>query len=294
MKILLIAGHGAGDSGAVGNGYKEADLTREVVKNVKSLLSSYATVDIYPTSRSCYRDLVNGVNQVNFANFDYVLEVHFNAGGGTGTEIYVTSREKAVDVEKAIVNNLSKYYKNRGVKVTNFLVIDTAKSRGVSSALLEVCFIDSANDVKVYQNNKSVIAQAIVDGIVSGFSLKKSSTTSTTTTTTQKKDQILNVGDSFTIPGVFRVDSVSKSMDAIASTQLADRPFADYNYIDAKPLIKTDKNGNKTSNQVFKVGDYFIIPGTFKTIKNHAKTNSVYAQIGRRKTWIKAGPCCEV
>ena len=28
---LLIAGHGQGDPGAVGNGYKEADLTREFV-----------------------------------------------------------------------------------------------------------------------------------------------------------------------------------------------------------------------------------------------------------------------
>ena len=28
MKILLISGHGAGDSGAVGCGHKEADLTR--------------------------------------------------------------------------------------------------------------------------------------------------------------------------------------------------------------------------------------------------------------------------
>lgn len=293
MRILLIAGHGAGQPGAVANGYREVDLTREVVSNVKGLLSNYATVDIYPTSRSCYKDLTNGTNQVNFANYNYVLEVHFNAGGGTGTEIYVTSREKAVDVEKAIVNNLSKYYKNRGVKVTNFLVIDTAKSKGVSSALLEVCFIDNANDVKVYQNNKRAIAQSIVDGIVSGFGLKKSSTTSDTTITS-KKDQILNSGDTFTIPGVFKVSAVSASMDAIASTQLADKPFQTYNYIDAKPLIKTDKNGIKTANQVFKVGDYFIIPGTFKTIKNDAPTNAVYVQIGRRKTWIKADPCYEV
>lgn len=293
MKILLIAGHGAGDPGAVGNGYREADLTREVVNNVKNLLSSYATVDVYPTSRSCYKDLVNGVNKVNFANYNYVLEIHFNAGGGTGTEIYVTTREKAVDVETSIVNNLSKYYRNRGVKATNFLVINTAKSRGVSSALLEVCFIDNANDVKVYTNNKKAIAQCIVDGIVSGFQLKKS-VRPTATTPTTKKDQILNPGDTFKIPGVFRVDAVSKSMDAIACTQLADRPFANYNYIDAQPLIKTDSRGNKTANQVFKVGDYFIIPGTFKTIKNHAKTNSVYTQIGRRKTWIKAGPCYEV
>lgn len=294
MKILLIAGHGDGDSGAVGNGYKEADLTREVVSMVSTILSKYATVDVYPTEKSCYKDLTRGVWRKNFKNYNYVLEVHFNAGGGTGTEIYVTTREKSVDVEKAIVDNLSKYYKNRGVKRTDFLVINTAKSYGVSSALLEVCFIDNANDVNVYQKNKQKIAQSIVDGIVKGFGLNKNNASTTQPTISNKKDQILNIGDNFTIPGVFRVDAVSKSMDTIASKQLADIPFANYNYIDARPLIKTDKNGNRLANQVFSVGDYFIIPGTFKTIKNHTKTNAVYTQIGRRKTWIKAGPCYEV
>jgi len=112
--------------------------------------------------------------------------------------------------------------------------------------------------------------------------------------TTTVKDQILNVGDKFTIPGVFKVTSSSRELDAVASIQLADTPFANYNYIDAKTLIKTDSKGNKVSNQVLNAGDYFIILGTFTVLQNHAKTNAVYVQIGRRKTWIKAGPCYEV
>lgn len=122
----------------------------------------------------------------------------------------------------------------------------------------------------------------------------KNAVNGTTKPKTSYKDQILTVGDTFTIPGVFKVDAVSAKLDAIACSKLADKPFADYNYIDAKPLVKTTKNGTKTANQVFKVGDYFIIPGTYKTLKNHAKTNSVYTKIGRRKTWIKADPCYEV
>lgn len=39
MKILLISGHGAGDCGAIGNGYKEADLTRELVKLIDNELN---------------------------------------------------------------------------------------------------------------------------------------------------------------------------------------------------------------------------------------------------------------
>ena len=45
MRILLIPGHGDGDSGAVGTGYKEADLTREMVKLIASRLLRYCDVD---------------------------------------------------------------------------------------------------------------------------------------------------------------------------------------------------------------------------------------------------------
>ena len=45
MKILLIAGHGAGDPGASGCGYKEANLTRELVNLIAPKLRKYATVD---------------------------------------------------------------------------------------------------------------------------------------------------------------------------------------------------------------------------------------------------------
>lgn len=177
MKILLISGHGDGDPGAVGNGYKEADLTIEVVNGIAPLLRQYAIVDLYPTHRNAFKDIQNGQLQASFSNYDYVLEIHFNAGGGTGTEIYVTSKEKQTCVEKSIVNKLAAFYRNRGVKISDFLVINTAKNRGVSSALLEVCFIDNANDMDVYQTHKKAIFEAIASGIASGFGLKMTSMT---------------------------------------------------------------------------------------------------------------------
>ena len=47
MKILLIAGHGAGDPGASGCGYREANLTRELVNLIAPKLRKYAIVDVY-------------------------------------------------------------------------------------------------------------------------------------------------------------------------------------------------------------------------------------------------------
>lgn len=182
MKILLISGHGAGDVGACGNGYREADLTREVVNMLKEKLSKYAQVDVYNQARNAFDDVNSGNVQVNFANYNYVFEVHFNAFNGSayGTEIYVTREENATTVEQKIMDKLAQLFTVRGVKRKNFNVINSAKRKGVSSALIEVCFIDNASDIQIYQNNKDQICNLISEGIIEGFGLKEGNYTNNT------------------------------------------------------------------------------------------------------------------
>lgn len=301
MKILLIAGHGAGQPGAVGNGYKEVDLTREVVSILKPKLDSYAAVDIYPTSNNAYQDVEKGRPAVNFANYDYVLEIHFNSSGdgsANGTEIYITSKEAKYDVEQNIVNSLAKFYKNRGVKRTDFLVISEAKRRGVSSALLEVCFISSASDVNTYVTKKDEVVQSIADGIIGGFGLKQTvkptPAPSKPSTTGEAVDQVLHVGSKIELRGIYKISAVSAKLNAVACVELADKPFADYNYIDASPCVEVDKYGNRTSDQICDVNHYIKIPGTFTVLAVDKPTNACKVKIGSREVWIKCGPCTEV
>lgn len=186
MKILLISGHGHGDSGAVGCGYKEADLTIKMVNKIAPKLRKYATVDVYDTKRNAYEDVTNGTFKIG--KYDYALEVHFNAsnGQGHGTEIFVTSAEKGTTVEQKIMKNMGKFFTVRGtngVKVTDFLVIKTIKNKGISSALIETCFIDNKSDMAIWKKNTDAIVDAIVNGIVDGFKLKKTNTSTTTKTT---------------------------------------------------------------------------------------------------------------
>lgn len=179
MKILVISGHGDGDPGACANGLKEANLTIEMVEGIKPLLEPYATVDLYPVERNAYKDIKLNNVKVDFANYDYVLEFHFNAfnKNAYGSEIYVTTLEKTTGVETKIVKNLSRLgFENRGVKVCNYLVIYTVKKKGVSSALLETCFIDNENDIKLYNSKKQEVFNAIANGIIEGFGLKKTNT----------------------------------------------------------------------------------------------------------------------
>lgn len=184
MKILLISGHGAGDPGAVSQFGKEADETIYMVEEIKKTLSAYARVDLYPTERNAYKDAKAGKLAVNFGNYNYVLEVHFDSGAAdlkgngrtTGTEIYVTTAEKTVGVETKIVQSIAALgFKNRGVKRTNFTVIYRAKAAGVSSALLEVCFIDDKDDMSIYAAKKAQIAAAVANAIAVQFGLKKGS-----------------------------------------------------------------------------------------------------------------------
>lgn len=179
MKILLISGHGNGDSGAVGCGCKEENLTRELANLIAAELKQYATVAIYNQNRNAFEDAQNGT--FNIGTYDYVLELHFNAFNGKahGTECYVTTRETGISVEQSIMKRLGKYFTLRdndsifdGVKCMNFLVINRVKDKGMSGALLEVCFIDNLSDMAVYQGNKSLIAKEIAAGIVEGFGLE--------------------------------------------------------------------------------------------------------------------------
>ena len=177
LRILLIAGHGAGDPGAVGYG-TEATETRRVLNEVKALFGGYdVIVDVYPTNRNAYADIGNGSLQVNFADYDYVFEIHFNSAANpeaTGVEIWVTPSEQGITVEQAIVNKVAALgYANRGVKREDFRVIRTAKNKGTSAALIETCFISNQGDMNRYNSNFTKVCNAMVEGIAEGFGLSK-------------------------------------------------------------------------------------------------------------------------
>ena len=183
MKLLLIAGHGAGDPGAVGNGFQEATETRKVVAALAQALEGCCDVDTYPTDRNAYSDYKARqlTKTAQFARYDYVLEIHFNAiktstadGKTKGVECYVTTAEPSTAVEQAMVAAIAAVgLTNRGVKRNNWAVINQARKAGTSSALLEICFIDDPDDMAVYAAKQSDIVEAIAMSIIDGFGLQR-------------------------------------------------------------------------------------------------------------------------
>ena len=177
-KILLMAGHGDGDPGAIGSGYRESDLTRDFVNLMIPTLNYYTDVTVFDTSKNPYKHLK--ANKYDFKKYDYVFEVHFNAaandvngdGNTTGCEMLVHTTENGVSVEEGILKKISAFgFKNRGVKrVNNLHNMNMCKGKqGVSYALLEVCFIDDKDDMDIYIANQGKIAKAVTHAIGEGF-----------------------------------------------------------------------------------------------------------------------------
>lgn len=116
----------------------------------------------------------------------------------------------------------------------------------------------------------------------------------TTATTGEKVDQVLHVGSKVELRDIYKITSVSARLNAIACKELADQPFADYNYIDATPCVEVDKNGVATKDQVCDTGHYIKIPGVFTVLAIDKPTDACKIKIGSREVWVKCGPCTEV
>ena len=117
-KVFLNAGHGGSDSGAVKYlvekdiNLKMAKACRDylVARDVEVLMGRDADVD--RTSREI-------TNMCNSYNPDCAVDIHNNAGGGDGFEVYhsINSNSRGIDLARAIEEEVIKMGQNsRGLK----------------------------------------------------------------------------------------------------------------------------------------------------------------------------------
>ena len=168
MLFGLDAGHctSGADTGAQGNGYKEQDLTRQVVTYLAEYLENEGHTAKYchcHNASTVNESLRYRVNKANSLGVDYFVSIHLNAGGGVGTETYICARGgEAERVAKRVNSKLVQYgYRDRGVKVGNLYVI---KNTNAPAILVECCFIDSASDMAKF--NAKSIAKSIAEGLL--------------------------------------------------------------------------------------------------------------------------------
>ena len=169
MKICLDYGHtlSGADTGAVGCGYKEQDLTRELGRKVKYYLEKLGHVvietNINSGTTSVSDSLYKRYTIANENHVDLCVSLHFNAGGGTGSEIFTYNGADVAGASKILKGLEDLGLRNRGIKNGNKLaMISRPKAKAV---LIETCFIDTQADVNLYQSKKDQIARIIAEGL---------------------------------------------------------------------------------------------------------------------------------
>lgn len=105
------------------------------------------------------------------------------------------------------------------------------------------------------------------------------------------QDQVFEVGSIAKLNGIFRVDQVLAEIDSIWCEAITGDGG---NSIQAGPLTKCDINGNRTSNQVFSVGDYFYCEEKFIVLAIDIPTKSIKINVGGRNIWVYANSCIEL
>lgn len=190
-KILIIAGHGEGDPGAVSKWGQEANLTRELANLVYNSVRTDVNAELYDTSKDCYQQSKRG-NRPRYEKYDAVLEIHFNAkvnkdewgdGRFTGTGGYIhTGAAQSEELGEKIVQNIEALGLKRWqiVKGDNLLNMNTCYSLDIPYFLLETAFIDDGDDMTWYNAHKSAISKAVADGVKDFFGIAAESPNLTT------------------------------------------------------------------------------------------------------------------
>jgi N-acetylmuramoyl-L-alanine amidase len=177
--IVLDAGHGGKDSGAVGFSLKEKDLTLTIVKKIGKLLGEYEGVKvIYTRTDDRFLELSERAEMANKALADFFCSVHINAtpsGTGFETFIHTNASSKSVAYQNVIHPEIFKALgkvKDRGKKRANYAVL---RQTEMPSILTENLFIDNAADNKLLKQEAFLdeVAQGHVTGFVKAFGLKK-------------------------------------------------------------------------------------------------------------------------
>lgn len=166
VKHLIICGHGQGrtsyDPGAVGPKGTEADWVRKLANAMRRY-----SVDIdYIVDKNVY----DCRNILDYKNYTTITELHLNAFNGIakGCEVLIHSKFSADNLDKGLLNILSKYFSNRGIKKRdNLYNMNVAANNNMNYRLVEVCFVDNVDDMNILEHNLDVIAQEFVQ-VISG------------------------------------------------------------------------------------------------------------------------------
>lgn len=161
--VFLICGHGAGDSGAVGNGYQEQERVRTLGARIKALGGDYVT--LADTSKNWYKTA--GINTLTIPKDWQILELHMDSGAASarGGHVIIKQGYTADKYDNALAKMLKEILPGRSNMIvgrSDLANVNRAAAKGYGYRLVEFGFISSKNDVKIFNSRIDDIAEGVL------------------------------------------------------------------------------------------------------------------------------------
>ena len=170
VTVMLDAGHGGVNPGAVYEGRQEKDDALALVLAIGPILQNNGIDVLYTRTTDVYQTPLQKAELANEADVDYFVSIHRNSFpednvvSGVESLVYDLSGVKYEMAQNINAQLETVGFVNLGVKARpNLIVLRRTKMPAV---LVEAGFINSDTDNMLFDANFQAIAQSIADGII--------------------------------------------------------------------------------------------------------------------------------
>lgn len=220
LTVCIDAGHGGKDIGSDSDGRVEKDDTLKLALEVESYLTSQNVNVVMTRSEDIFWKLSKRCRIANEADADYMVSLHRNSGEGYGAEAWIS--QNADEETKTLAQNImtglesAGISRNRGIKTgsqsssSEDYIIN--RDTNMPSCIIELGFLNVADDNRLYDENLTEYAKAIGDAIIQ-------------TAQTYRADKTGADGEKGAEPGTETIDSTESDSVSPTSHTLNNTPI---------------------------------------------------------------------
>lgn len=170
VTVMLDAGHGGVNPGAVYEGRQEKDDALALVLAIGPILQNNGIDVLYTRTTDVYQTPLQKAELANEADVDYFVSIHRNSFpednvvSGVESLVYDLSGVKYEMAQNINAQLETVGFVDLGVKARPNLIV--LRRTEMPAVLVEAGFINSDTDNMLFDANFQAIAQAIADGII--------------------------------------------------------------------------------------------------------------------------------
>ena len=249
--VMLDAGHGGFDNGAMFNGRKEKDDNLSLTLKVGQYLENRGVNVIYTRTEDIYQNPNQKAGIANRSDADYFVSFHRNSSpepdtySGIQTLVY-----QAEGIPLVMAKNINKEFKDLGIiERPNLAVL---RGTRMPAVLVETGFINTEADNDLFDERNDDIAKGIADAIIKTVSGAAGTGVDVISEDiVETKPDIKNVAEKFSVQvGAFRhyenADNLAKNVQKLGYDCFIEKSGHTYNvchgrydeYVDVKEAEK--------------------------------------------------------